>query len=264
MTDPIFCQTRFDYRNPENGFGAYHDFFRLVELSGFPLIYVDEIDPASDNTYIYTPHNGEAINGWPGARARIIHWNLEQDGYAPIPGVRETWVSDARLAEVTGAKYVLMGSHPGLSNGYDGGARVTLYNVIMLAYMTARRVRIHQELSALGVVIAPNSWGTERHLALRSSGAMLQVHQNDGKNYAAPQRFALAAAYRLPVITEHLDHRGAFRQSLFLMSDYANLPQFTHDWACRNEARILEDYGWNLHRFLCEERTFRREVEGAL
>src|SRR3990167_3761553 len=119
MTDIVMARTRFDYYNPENGFGSYRDWWKLAQLSGFETCFVDEINVERDAVFIYAPHNGEIQNGWPISKARIIHYNLEQSGYPPIPCLSETWVSDARLAELTGAKYVMMGSHSGLAFEYS-------------------------------------------------------------------------------------------------------------------------------------------------
>lgn len=71
MSNILFARPRHDY-------GSYADFYRLIELSGYPLVYFDEIDTASDNCYIMTMINGEnhAPERWQGARARLILWDL--------------------------------------------------------------------------------------------------------------------------------------------------------------------------------------------
>ena len=93
MADPIFVRTRHTYE-------SYADLWRLVELAGFPVCYADELDPASDDTYIVIVRNGENEAGWPGARARIIHWHLEPHvAYSTWPGVAETWAADQWHAE---------------------------------------------------------------------------------------------------------------------------------------------------------------------
>jgi hypothetical protein len=93
---------------------------------------------------------------------------------------------------------------------------------------------------------------------------MLHIHQHDGIQTIAPQRWALAAAYGLPLITETLLDWGIFGYKHLLMSDYEHLPEFVKMWTRRNEARILEDYGRALHHLLCVERTFRANVEAAV
>lgn len=265
----LFAKTKFAYDKPETGYGSYVDYWRLVELSGFPICYIDEIDPASDNTYIFSPRNGEVGEGWPGARAKIIHWNLEQDAYPPLAGVYETWASDKALADKTGARYVPMGSHPELATFGDAvpldyAERQFKYMAIMLAYMTPRRNTIGEQFNAHQLKLAPNAWGLDRHHLLSTSAAMLHVHQNEGKNYVAPQRFALAAAYGLPLITETLAAPGIFSPSVILQCAYEHLPRFSQVWLKASEVNRFIDFGYALHRLLCYNWTFRRGVEDAL
>lgn len=260
----VFAKTRFNYADPDNGYGSYTDFWKLVELSGFETCYVDEIDTASDATYIFTPANGETISGWPAHRARIIHWNLEQDPYPPIPGVAETWASDKKLAQLIDAKYVPMGSHEDLNTETEAGFAELAYDAIMLAYRTPRRIWVQAEAEKAGVAFAPDGWHQARHQALLQSRVMLHVHQNEGKYYVAPQRFAIAAAYGLPLISEALADLGIFSSSTLLTSDLLNLPTFVKMWTQGDEHNLLDDYGYQLHRLLCHIWPFRRCVEEAL
>jgi hypothetical protein len=264
MTDIIFAQTRHSYRNPETGYGSYYDFWRLVDLSGFSTCYVDEVDPTdASKVYIYAPQNGEVHNGnwfidWKDAKARIIHWNLEQNAYPRVPGVSEVWASDKAFADAIGARYVLMGSHPGLMD-YPPIERIHEYDVIMLSYMTARREQIAVWLREQGLTLAPNGWYEERHTRLMQSRAMLHIHQNNHR-YIAPQRWALAAAYTLPLISERLDNAGAINGNYMLTSDFDHIPELIAQWTRRNDAESLRYYGAALHQFLCFDRPFAREV----
>ena len=54
MTDIIFAK-------PVRHYDSYTDFWRLVELSGFPTIYVNEIDITKPGIYITSPMNGDYI-----------------------------------------------------------------------------------------------------------------------------------------------------------------------------------------------------------
>lgn len=277
MSGVIFCKTRWQ----DEGYQPYEDYFRLVELSGYPIIYVDELDPNSDCTYIVTPLNGEWQAGWHRPRARIIHYELEwrtdwrADADAP-PGVAEVWTIDAHYAQQIGAKYVPIGSHPDLAGYWDvnaldndrevwrqpscGGPR--LWDVALLAYMVPRRERIAQELLQRGVTIFYGAWGAERHLALCRSRAILHVHQHGHIKGVACLRWALAAAYRLPVITEELWDGGIFRDRVhMLVGSYHNLANYASVWT-RNG--MLDGMAEALHQLLCHERTFRRNVEAAL
>lgn len=271
MNDVVFCKTRWQ----DEGYHPYNDFFRLVELSGYPVIYVDELDPQSDCTYIVTPLNGEWQDGWDNPRARIIHYELEwrtdwrADEDAP-PGVAEVWTIDAHYAQQIGAKYVPIGSHPDLAGYWDAGhvwrqpacSGQPLWDVAMLAYIVPRRERIAQDLRQRGLTIFSGAWGAERHLALCRSRTMLHVHQHGHIKGVACLRWALAAAYKLPVITEDLWDGGIFRDRVhMLVVNYHNLANCVNVWT-RNG--MLYGMAEALHRLLCHDRTFRRNIEAAL
>lgn len=256
MSAVIFARTRHTY-------DSYSDFWRLVELSGYPVCYVDEIDAESDNAYIAAPVNGEWNNGWQSPRARIIlwqfEWNVDGEHHTP-PGVSETWHIDAWQAGRIGARYVPVGSHKDLrlSDTVDTAPR---YDVAMLSYMIPRRQQIHHDLTTrYGLRCAPNAWGLERHAILSQTRAMLHVHQWDDIRGVAGLRWAIAAAYELPVITETLNEWGILRHDCVLQSDYEHLAQFTRDRLRDN----LSDYGMALHNLLCRDHSFRKNVEAAL
>lgn len=256
MGEVIFARTRHTY-------DSYTDFWRLVELSGYPTCHADEIDPDSDHTYIITPVNGEWQEGWQQPRARIILWDMEWRESAPqIPGVAEIWASDAWYARQIGGRYVLLGSHPGLV--MDAPAvRELRYDLALMACADPwRRNHLITNLIRAGVTLAPNAWGAQRHQNLISSRAMIHIHQHDAFATVAPLRWALAAAYGLPMIAESVADRGAFAECHFLTSEYANLVPFT----CKTlrEFHGLQAAGAALKQFLCEEHPFRREVEAAL
>lgn len=260
MSDIVFARTRHTYE-------SYADYFRLIELSGFPLIYIDEIpqEGVKDNVYILTPANGEWQHGIQ-TDGKVIHYQLEwcthpNDSPISPPGTSETWSMDKWQSERIGARYVPIGSHPGLVHEPLHGRCQPDYDVALLSYMTNRRKQAAYDLNMRGLRIAPNGWGSERHHILRRTSAMLHIHQHDDVPGVAALRLALAAAYQLPVITEACADYGIFTHTHLLMSDYANLADFVQMWTRRNEARILEDYGRALHSLLCVEKTFRKVIE---
>lgn len=263
MPDIIFAR-------PDHNYQSYTDLWRIVELSGFPIITIGDIDPQSDNCYIFsTPatawHDGLERRGWPDAKARIIYYNLEwylDVDYTAIPGV-ETWSTDAWYAARTNTRYVPLGSHPGLKL-HDDSPNGRVYDVATLFAPSFHRYEALAQFAQHGIGQAPNGWGEERHLILQRSRAMCHVHQWADRLTCAPQRFALAAAYRLPLITETLADEGIFGKSYKLMCDLSHLGEFIKMWMKPENAQALEDYGHSLHQLLCEEMSFRKVVEAAL
>ena len=179
----IFLRTRWNY-------DSYTDYWKLVELSGFPIQYIDEADlTGNDNTYILSPMNGEwrphLSSIYPDLLARrkmgsqVVLWNLERPGgsgslQAYIKSgqdlitdgvVDRIWVSDQNLARDTGFEYVTLGGHPGL--GEPGAVADKKYDLIHLSCYSPRRSLLFKTPSEphkvyYGWTIAPNGWGAER------------------------------------------------------------------------------------------------------
>lgn len=229
----IFVKTRYKY-------DSYTDFYRLAELSGYPLVYVDEMDVYNDNTYIISPWNGEMLDFMDhdkrlGRKATIILWNLERpgvmyndryiigsggiDNYIAInkKHITEGYfddviVSDRTLAEQSGFVYSVMGCN--LELGTPGSFEDKEYDyAVMSCYSYVRRwmfepmigietpTRLYKTIEDCS--IAPNAWGQKRDILLRKSRHMLMTHQ-DGVNYIEPLRCNLAMAYGLPIVTEQV------------------------------------------------------------
>lgn len=272
MADVYFCRT--DYHYP-----SYDDFFRLVTLSGYPIIPLSEIDPTdAGKTYIVTPLNGEWLNGWPDAKAQIIHWDLEwrlDREYPRIPGIARTWASDQWYARKVGCQYVLLGSHAGLA-GYmtediplwvsiEPQRKSFAYDVCLMMYQGPyRRSYLINKLKLNGLRIAPDGWGFERCQNINSSKAMVHIHQHDSISTVAPLRFALAAAYKIPLISETLQDSGPFNRETVLTFEYDNLPQQVSLWTTQYSERGLYHWGWALNDLLCQDWTFGKCVEAAL
>lgn len=279
MTQPIFARTRHVY-------DSYSDFWRLVELSGFPTCFVDEMDLQAEHTYIVVPVNGELRphithrRTLGPQRARIIWWNLERpDAPLDFGGLRsadvgydkvideileyvdEVWVSDEYYAALDRRmRFVPMGSHPDLC----AGPRLpTTYDVALMAAPVPRRDGVVHELKKAGLRVAPNAWGEERDRILRSTAVMLSVHQHENPlPIGEPLRFALAAAYRMVLLSEWIEKPWPLTPT----DDFvrARLP------ALVETARALSSNPWsrvldtNLHSTLCVQYTFRRCVENAM
>jgi hypothetical protein len=214
--------------------------------------------------YILPFLNSECGNGWDGARARIIHFNGEWYRNDPVDGVHETWHMDEWFAGCIGAKYVPVGGHPDLIHAPINGTGKT-YDVAYLGYMIPRRSRIQYECGRAGVVLSPSSaWGDERHRILTSSKAYLHCHQHEDKRGVPALRMVVAAAYKLPVIMEHVEEYGIFSLRDFLAFRYDQLAAYTRESTLEAPLEHLQAYGDSLHERLCVEYTFRRVIEASL
>lgn len=258
MSNPVFVRPRHNYE-------PYTDLYKLVELSGYDLIHFDEMDTSDPTqTYIFSPANGEIGQGWHGSRARIIQlqleWELEPS--QPIPGVSEKWTADAWHAQHIGARFVPIGSHPEL-NLRPSDSPTKEYDVAFLAAPNGRRYSVWGDIADRGLSVAPNGWGDVRHSSLSKSRCMVVVHQWDEFKCIAPLRWAIAAAYKLPLISETLYCRDPFGHGHFMMCDHDRLGKFT-ELHIRDRFNNLEDYGLALHEKLCHQMTFRKSIEAAL
>lgn len=259
----VFGRTRHTY-------DPYRDFFRLAELSGYSVQYLDTIDwERGDQTVIGTPHNGE----WDGIpqhkRSRLILWNLERPtpttqygpGGADVPpGVDEVWTSDQHVTALTGAKYVFLGGHRAFAQ-----LRVLhkQYDFISLMAWFGRRTGLHDQLHGLINADVPGgTWGDERHARMNQSHAMISAHQ-DENTYLEPPRFMLAGCYALPLISEHVTNGGYWKAG----EHYLDVP-FTHIGCVLrsllgDEVRMAR-LGASAWRLVCVEHPFKQEVERAL
>jgi len=209
----MFVRTRYQY-------DSYTDFWSLVELSQFETCYVDEVDIMKPRVYIVTPMNGEwephLLNqvGKP-HNAHLIHWCLERPSgaggifnYGKSNRARiynrtldDVWVSDRALASETMLRFVVLGSD------YDLGepSKQKLYDFCHMSYITDRRQRVYNEFDPK--VIGPNCWpwdtNPSRDYVLKHSRFALNIHQ-DTYPFQEPLRWALFAAYGLPMLTEEV------------------------------------------------------------
>ena len=199
-----FARTRHEYP-------SYSDFWRLVEVSGFQTCYVDEIDLSRDVVYILTPWNGETTPALRRARAggstgKVIWWLLERDladGGAvdeeALSLVDAVWVSDRSYADLH-AKFdhVVLAGHP----LFGAPCVAKIYDVCHLAYLWGRRQAVIDEL-AKRYRIAPEAFGqSAQDRFVATSRLMLNLHQYATAKIIAPIRFAVAASYGLPLVSE--------------------------------------------------------------
>jgi len=263
-----FVKTRHHY-------DSYIDFWRFVELSEFPTIYVDELDVSQNGVFIVAPINGEwrpHIDNQANKKrnAHLIHWNLERpSGSAGSIGqyaadgrelqanryIDNIWHSDRRLATETGQEFIVLGSDERLAIEGDNTKR---YVFCHLSALTDRRKRIIDQFDQAS--IGPNSWDNERAAVLRQSKYALNIHQ-DNHPYMEPLRLALYAAYGLPIISESLiDSYPLVDGEHIITAAYNEIPK-------RLRIESGENYGHSLpmgercKQLLCHDYNFKKMVE---
>lgn len=262
MADITFVKTRYQ----DIGYGSYNDLWHMVEWAGYPIIYVDQLDPQSDNTYIVTPLNDEWLAGWQSPKAQIIHWEFEwrwdeRATWKEPPGVARVWHMDKYAADQFGFEYVPIGGDERLNELGTKYYPQKRYDVAIMSYQTHRRQQITAQLENAGLSLAPlnNLWGRKRSDVLLSSWCMCHTHQVDNAAGIAGLRWCLAAAHNLPMITEQVNDRGIFGYTHMVQSEYKYLASFTANML--KDKRMLADYGLALNSLLCRDYNFRRSVD---
>lgn len=262
-----FVKTRHTYQ-------SYTDFWRLVELSNFPTIYVDELNVKNDGIFIVSPMNGEwrpHLDNQKGRRnAHLIFWNLERpssagsvrqygkDNWELIHNryVDEVWVSDAKLADETGCRFIKMGSHPDLGSVSEMDKRDL--DFIHLSYVVPRRQAIYSHFSNL----APNAWPPERNEYLTRSRFAVNVHQ-DQFPFQEPLRFSLFAAYGIPIISEAIVNPFPWRKDTIELFNYADLvPALSQ--ILQDPYQDYYEMGLRGRELLCQKYTFSEMVEEGI
>jgi hypothetical protein len=269
MTSITFVKTRHIY-------DSYIDFIRLAELSDFPLIYSDEVNISNEGVYIFITMNGDVeehlkneVSSGKVRHAHLILWNLERpSGSAGSVGnyakrhrdlmydrlFDEVWCSDARLAEETQLRFVVLGSDEGLGSvGND-----KQYDFTHMSYEIPRRTNIYKHFSNIG----PNCWPPERDDVLRKSRFALNIHQ-DIHPFQEPLRLALFAAYALPVISETIFDAYPWDSDIAIFSGYDSIVH-------RLRQALTEDYepyramGLRARQRLCNDFQFGKVVREAV
>jgi len=265
--DIVFCRTRYEYQ-------SYTDFWRLVELSEFETVWLDELEPGRDACYIVTPRNGEL----PGVLARLsgqrrckfVWWCLERPdaqgsvtrGGSIEKEIDELWLSDRwltnlhRLRGWGPVRFVPVGSHKAL--GRDGNGNY-VYDWTHLSYANERRLAIYDRLPGR---MMPNCWPPLRDHKLAETMVMVNVHQD---NWAViePLRFALAAAFAMPIVSEYSHDTFPYELGLDVISTQGMGFKETLGFVWHNFS-MAKEYGMRTKAIMTEELTFRHCVEEAV
>lgn len=203
------------FAHPHTKYDSYTDYRRLAELTGFEVCTVDDINVGRNAIYITCPHNGEteaALKARPKEirKCKVALWFLERPAYSGHDKFKERvaellqtqlefiWFSDKAMyntvKHIPGTMFVPMGSDERLGVISQDPKR---FDYCHMSYVWGRRSFIDNIKANLG----PNSWGDQRHDVLMHSKFMFNIHQ-DNDNFHEPLRFALCAAYAIPLISE--------------------------------------------------------------
>ena len=210
MGEIIFVKMRNDKGEV---YRSYIDYWKLVDLSGFAKCELSEVDRDSDNTYIFSPVNGNTIAFINAPhKARFIAWQLER----PNKGVMERtcaemWFYDEAICDKYGLKYVIIGGHPDL-----GGEKLGIkYDLMNMCYLYGKREKQVNNLRYKGFTISPNSYDEqEKEIELASSRYGLCLHQ-DTEPVIEPLRFVLFTCWKLPLIVEYSHDYGPYHVQLW-------------------------------------------------
>lgn len=262
---------------PRYQYDSYRDMISLINLSGFQTLFVDQLDVSEHGVYIlivmngeFRPHMDNHIHKQ--RNAHIILWNLERpDGSAGSVGhygesnrqliysryCDEIWVSDRRLAEETTLRFVPLGSDERLGQPGDGPKR---YHFCHLSYEVPRRQTIYKHFDR--PFIGPNCWPPERDQVLQSSKFALNVHQ-DQHPFQEPLRFALFAAYGLPIISETIYDAYPWSEEFMIFAGYDHLVRTLRE-TLGDDYRKYREMGLRAREWMCKEHNFRKCVETAV
>jgi len=283
--------TEITFLEPVYHYDQYQDFYRLAELAGFSVKKVDELDVSEPGVYITSPMNGDyrehlRSQSRRPRRAHLILWNierpansgggggsvgryaesnrrlmygLEEDGTpAPCRFVDEVWVSDRRLADEASLRYVTLGSHPKMGRISPGSKK---WNYVHMSYMNPRRQTVLKNLPKSE--IAPNCWPPQRDRVLRESKVAVNVHQ-DNHPFMEPLRFALFAAYGLPILSETLMDAFPYGAETMAFAPYGRLADRAKEIAADPDWARWRDMGLRCHGLMTEEFEFGKMVRIAV
>lgn len=269
------------FAHPTYAYDSYTDYRTLVKLAGFETCRVSEIDIGREAFYIVSPINGEFrphMDYRRGLgmkiRAKVAWWNLERPDSGPTGPTDKpekmtqsvvddilkyadyVWVSD-RFYQTLDPRmiHVVMGSDARLAVTKPKDQKA--FDLIHLSYLTYRREWTTVRLAEHGIKIAPNAWDPQRAELLTTTRAMLNIHQTPAP-IGEPLRFALAAAYQIPILSEHMQDPYPLKEHAhLLMTPYDKLLDSVRYWLSDADLPTL---GEALHHLLCYRFNFRDSV----
>ena len=266
-------------------YDSYVDWTNLVHLSGYEVCPVMNVDFKRKAIYIICPTNSDfpelcrktSMTKDKFGEAKFVFWQLERpcaqtnetisktlfsqqmDRY--LESVNFVWTPHQYLSNMDSrAIHVPVGSHPDLREVYlSAEYKPELkYDIALMSYKNKRRAPIYGELQKTWKV-SPNAQRAQRDALLRASRVLLTVHQTPSP-ITEPQRLAIAATHRMPLITEEICCPWPLTQRDYLGAKYKAFIRAVNSWLLLPH-ESLKKYGEILHKRLCVEYTFRKLVD---
>ncbi len=275
--DTMSRRLTITFAKPGHYYQSYSDFWTLVELSGFDVCAISEVDISKPCVYIVTPIAGDSHSGEWGPHianqtgrihnAHLVHWCLERPSGSGGVGnyafenrkriyvrtLDDIWVSDKALASETMLRHVILGSDYGLGEPCD----TKLYDFCHMSYAVDRRLRVYDEFTKDR--IGWNCWPPERDQILKHSKFALNIHQ-DQFPFQEPLRFALFAAYGLPILTEEIRDAYPWNESVMNFHSYAGIAGHLKGMLLNDYSR-WRDMGMRARDVMCKTYRFKDMVE---
>lgn len=266
---------------------SYYDYWKLVELSGFPTCAPSAVDLQERTVYVYTGTRTEFKKRQErfgnlkslDRAASLVYYQIERPDSGPgeedlelgplqrahmdrfLEEFDQVWMPYGHLPKLDPRiVYVPMGSHPGLRE--TPLCRAKQWDLAVLADMRRpARARLAQELDRRWRV----AWvanGQERAEVLSSSVAQFVVHQTRSP-LPEPQRLAFSAAYELPYLSDTvLDQDPLVDGRDFRSAPLAGILEALEAWM--SDRKRLVEIGRNLHERLVVEQPFPESIRSAL
>lgn len=263
---------------------SYTDLRKLVTVSEFRQCLISEIDENSASFYIVPVATRELYLTCRTHRdyrdkARVAWWNLEKpdSGHWPLrethTGASTDIIEISKLVDfvltsdnytyrnIPKTHFMVLGSSLALAENGVPATSAVRYDICHASAETPRRLEIIKQLSSRNLCVAPAPWGPERANYLQNSRVMLNVHQREGK-FISPLRFALAAAYNLPVISEEFADPYPFISHIdYISSSYESIVEVCSNFLSSPEhERILDRFATRLRELLIYRYPFRETI----
>lgn len=202
-------------------YASYEVYWKLIGLTGFATCELSEIDPESDNIYIFAPDNGNVAETCKGPhKAKYILWYLERvfgdETILERPDLLikdyfdEVWCSDRHMYKTIKKdwdkrenapklQFVMIGGHKDLGGEPKEPKK---WDFVTIAYLYGRRFEKVEQFKAKGFTFAPSMWGDETAETLAYSRKGFCYHQ-DELPIIEPLRYTYFACWKLPMEWEY-------------------------------------------------------------